>query len=215
LHRFVLFGVAGLAVCLGGIAVAGLVDPQLGSTIVERLMGQSRSLDVSEMSSGRTAIWAEAWAQMMKHPITFLTGYGWEVYMAMPFRYAPHNFYLGMWFDLGIFAVIAFMGVIGSSITNTVRMVPIVRPELRMQFIAYVFGMMSLAAAIMFADLWKPWPYIWVYMAITLRLVGLARETANEPVAQKTVAKPARPLIGAPLPAFHQIGQARPREPAR
>ena len=52
-------------------------------------------------------------------------------------------------------------------------------------------------------------------MAITLRLVGLARETANEPVAQKTVAKPARPLIGAPLPAFHQIGQARPREPAR
>jgi O-antigen ligase len=202
MQRFVAWGVVALVVGAAAIAVASLVDPQIGSTIAERLMGQSRSLDVGEASSGRTAIWAEAFGTMLQNPTTLLTGFGWDVYSVMPFRYAPHNYYLGMWFDLGIFAVGLFVFILARCVLNAYRAVPAANQEIGVQLLAFVFGMLCLAVAIVFADLFRPWAYIWLYVGSVLRLSVIA----HEPAPLKAPAGPATsPLIGAPLPAFHGI----------
>ncbi len=49
---------------------------QIGNTISERLFGQSKSIDMSEASSGRTQIWAELLDRMARTPLSLLTGFG-------------------------------------------------------------------------------------------------------------------------------------------
>ncbi len=109
MQKFVVWGaVAIVGVMFVGL-IAGLVDAQIGNTISERLFGQSKSIDMSEASSGRTQIWGELLERMTRTPLTLLTGFGWDVYYVMPFRYAPHNHYLGTYFDLGIPGVALFL----------------------------------------------------------------------------------------------------------
>jgi O-antigen ligase len=181
--------------------VASLVDPQVGSTITRRLVGQSQSVDVGEVSSGRTAIWTEAIRTMVENPITLLTGYGWDVYAVMPFRYATHNYYLGVWFDLGIVCLALIVFILARSVINAFHAVPAANREVGTQLLAFVFGILGVAVAIFFVDMWRPWAYIWLYVGAILRLSLFALEP--EPVQEK--AQPAAPLIGAPLPAFHRI----------
>jgi len=45
----------------------------------------------------------------------------------------------------------------------------IASPELRRYLIAFVFGMLALAVALFFANLTKPWAYIWMYVGMTSR----------------------------------------------
>src|SRR6186713_1366904 len=72
-----------------------------GNLLAERMLG-SGTADASTVSSGRSDIWATAQAAMVAHPITFITGFGWDVYSSMPFQFATHNHYLHLWFNLGL-----------------------------------------------------------------------------------------------------------------
>jgi O-antigen ligase len=117
---------------------------------------------------------------MMTQPITLLTGFGWAVYYVMPFRYAPHNFYLGMWFDLGIVCVGLIMFIFIRSLLAAYRSIDVAEPDVRDQLLAFVFGVCSLVVAIVFADLFTPWPYIWLYVGVVLKMAVLARSQAEE-----------------------------------
>ncbi|HEV7716636.1 MAG TPA: O-antigen ligase family protein, partial [Steroidobacteraceae bacterium] len=179
-QRFVMLGFATLIGVAFIVLVAGLVDSEIGSTLAERLLGQSGSVDVGEASSGRTGIWAALLQKMMTQPITLLTGFGWAVYYVMPFRYAPHNFYLGMWFDLGIVCVGLIMFIFIRSLLAAYRAVDVAEPDVRDQLLAFVFGVCSLVVAIVFADLFTPWPYIWLYVGVVLKMAVLARSEADD-----------------------------------
>ena len=61
---------------------------------------------MNEASSGRTEIWLNLLATMFASPITFITGFGWDVYWSMPFRFSPHNHYLALWFNLGLVGLV-------------------------------------------------------------------------------------------------------------
>ena len=37
-----------------------------------------------------------------QQPITFITGFGWDVYWSLPFQFSPHNHYFSLWFNLGL-----------------------------------------------------------------------------------------------------------------
>lgn len=185
-ERFVLLWI-GLAV-LGLLAalIASLMDPQIAGILSERLLGTSRSIDITEASSGRTAIWAEALERMMQTPTSFLTGLGWYSYNVMPFRYAPHNYYLGLGFDLGIFAVGLVVTIFARCMLEAYRAVEQAPAALRAQLLAFVFGLMCLAVSIFFADLFKPWAYIWMYVGTILKgalLVQEGRATVAAPEA--------------------------------
>ena len=211
-QRLAMFGVVALVGVVLAIAVAGLLDPQIGNVISERLFGQSKAYDMGEASSGRTAIWAEAISRMARSPMSFLSGFGWDVYSVMPFRYAPHNHYLGMWFDLGVPGLALFVFLLSRIVSTVRRAVPAADEETRPHLIAFVFGMLALAIAIVFADLFDPWSYIWLYVGVMLRMAVLVRATADEytPSALHTAELPLRVIRDAPGP-FGGTLAGRPR----
>jgi O-antigen ligase len=180
-----------------------LVDPHIGGTIVDRLTGQSSSIDAGEMSSGRLDIWAGALKRMLETPGTFIWGFGWDVYSTMPFRYAAHNTYLLLWFELGLTGVMTFIFILGRATRAAFYAIDFAKdPQLHAQFIAFVFGFLMLAIAMAFADLITPWPYIWLYVGLLLKLCIHVQEEARESfkplrVAQVPSRQVARPMHGA------------------
>jgi O-antigen ligase len=190
LRRFIAFGFAAVIVAVLAIFVASLVDPTIGSTLLDRVLGQSRSIDVGDASSGRTALWKDVFDRMLDTPLSFLTGFGWDAYWVMPFRYAPHNYYVGMWFDLGVIGVGLFAAIVARASLAVLRAIPLADPQTRQQLLAFAFGVPILMVTIIFADLYKPWPYIWLYFGILLRMATLVRAEAVE---------------SAPAPAFAQV----------
>jgi O-antigen ligase len=199
------------------LAVASLADPHIGDVVSDRLMGQSKSYDIGDASSGRTQIWAELLSRMVRAPITFLTGFGWDVYSVMPFRYAPHNHYLGTWFDLGIIGLMLFVSILATIMVTVYRSIPMAGDESRPHLLAFMFGMLSLVVAIVFADLFDPWSYIWLYVGMLLRMAVLVRQGAEAPVADLVTVEPLRVAsVGAPAfrdgrSAFGGVLAGRPR----
>jgi hypothetical protein len=173
---------AGGALAFGSIVLvltfATLAVPSLGDTVMDRLLGQSTAIDVGEASSGRTAIWFEVVERMMAAPVTLISGYGWDAYSVMPFRYAAHNHYLNLWFNLGVIGVGAFVLILRYAIVTARDAVPVAGEEERRYLIAFVFGILSLCVAIFFTNIPSPWLYIWIYIGVTMRMAVLAREEA-------------------------------------
>jgi O-antigen ligase len=182
-----------------GVIIASLLDPQIAGVLSERLLGTSRSVDLGEASSGRTAIWAEAIGRMLQTPTSFLTGLGWNSYYVMPFRYAPHNYYLGLCFDLGIFAVALVVMILARGVIEAYRAVERAPAELRAQLLAFIFGILCLAVTIFFADLFRPWAYIWLYVGAILKGAMLVHEGRASVVASAAAAPEPSIVRGVPI----------------
>jgi hypothetical protein len=175
------------------IAVTGLFVPYVADVVGSRLLGQSTSIDIGEVSSGRTNIWANAVSHMLAQPITLLTGFGWYVYDTM-FVYATHNYYLNLWFNLGLVAVGAFLGLLYQAVSTARRAALATSdPQMRREMIAFIFGTLALAVSLVFANLTKPWAYIWIYFGVTLRAAVdvLEHRKGRAPVPGTDPAKPA------------------------
>ena len=153
-----------------------------GNLLAERMLGAG-SADVGTVSSGRSDIWATALAAMVAHPITFITGFGWEVYSSMPFQFATHNHYLQLWFNLGLVGLIGGSYLLFSSIARARRASLQAAPPYRGQLIAFVLGGVGVATAVFFVNLHQPWYYFWMYAGVVMRLVLLVqRKPAKVPV---------------------------------
>jgi O-antigen ligase len=158
------------------LLVVVLLEPHIGATLSDRLLGQSTSMDVDEVSSGRTQIWSAAVGMMMRTPITLFTGFGWDTYAVMPFHFATHNHYLSLWFELGIPGVAALVFILAYVIVIARRALDTAGEDLRPHLIAFICGMLSLSIALMFGNMVNPWPYVWIYIGIGTRVAMLARE---------------------------------------
>jgi hypothetical protein len=179
---------------LGALILFVLVmsTSQYGALLSERIIGQSSSIDANEASSGRTEIWAELLTTMMKQPVTFITGYGWNVYNSMPFNFSPHNHYLALWFNLGLLGLVAGGALLFGAIRRARQASFRAQPPLRGQLIAYVLGTTALTTAVFFVDLHKPWIYFWMYSGVAMRL-ALAVNEAPAPIqVESVVRKPVR-----------------------
>jgi hypothetical protein len=138
--------------------------------IAERVLTQTGSIDLSDASSGRTEIWSGAIAKMLSAPVTLFTGFGWNAYSSFPFRYAPHNHYLGLWFNLGLVGLISGAVVLFYAIGLAKRASDRAAPALREALISFVIGAIALCTAIFFVDLHVPWPYFWAYAGLAMRI---------------------------------------------
>lgn len=188
MQRLLLWSIAGFFVVLLFAFATGYID-----LLQERVIGQT-FVTRGDASSGRTEIWEQAVNRMMGTPLSMLTGFGWFAYESMGFRYATHNHYLLLWFNIGIAGVIAFLMILWDLYrTNRTAARVTSDPELRSYCMAAVFGLMGLAIAIFFVNLFKPWPYIWAFFGISARLAAfaLAEKKASEPVAVKSRMRPA------------------------
>jgi len=157
---------------LGSLAVLVVVlsFSQYGGLLTERVFGQSANIDATYATSGRTEIWTDLFAAMAQEPVTFVTGFGWNVYWSMPFHYSPHNHYFALWFNLGLVGLITGCYLLFGSIARARRASLHAEPEQRRQLIAYVVGGVALCGAVFFVDLHDPWVYFWMYAGVVTRL---------------------------------------------
>jgi O-antigen ligase len=192
---------AGGALVLGAgvlvVAFAIVVDPSIGQTVMDRLFGQSTAMDMTEASSGRTAIWLDVVRKMMAEPITLFTGYGWDVYSAMPFRYAAHNHYLNLWFNLGVVGVAAFVFLLRQVVVTARAAIPVAEDEDRKQLLAFVFGIVAFSIAAFFTNIYGPWLYLWIYIGAAMRIAVQAMESAPAQSPQ-TIEVPIAPVVVRP-----------------
>jgi hypothetical protein len=168
------------------VLVVFLSFSRFGGLLTERLLGQSTSIDATEVSSGRTEIWTGLLATMFAHPITFITGFGWNVYWSMPFRFSPHNHYLALWFNLGLVGLFTGCYLLFGAIARARRASLVAAPPARGQLMAFTIGAIALCGAVFFVDLYEPWYYFWMYTGVVTRMVYCVETTeAPLPVAQR------------------------------
>jgi O-antigen ligase len=204
-----LIGVTGVVLAAG---LAALLMPDLLQVFAQRLFNQSMAFSMSEASSGRTTIWVRTLDTMMAHPITLLTGFGWDVYHTM-FELVTHNYYLDQWFGLGLIGLFSFLTIQYQTVLTALRAIAAENGPLRPYMIAFVFGMLGLAVCIFFGNLDKPWSYVWVYVGFTLRAAANAVDKAERPVetparaAPQPVVRPRKPSVS--LHSRRTVGELR------
>ena len=147
-----------------------------GGLLNERVFGQTGDIDAVEASSGRTEIWANLFMTMVHAPITFITGFGWDVYWSFAFRFSPHNHYFALWFNLGLVGLITGAYLLFSAIGRARRASLEAEPAVRRQLIAFVIGGTALCGAVFFVELHDPWIYFWMYTGVVMRLTLCAQE---------------------------------------
>ncbi len=102
-------------------------------------------------------------------------------------------------------------------IVRTARsVVSLADDETRPHLVAFVFGMLALLISIVFADLFDPWSYIWLYVGASMRIAVLVREGAEEKElsvrdAPLKVAQVHGPALGEARSPFGGVLAGRPR----
>jgi len=163
--------IAGWVMAALVVLVVVMSFSQYGGLLTERVFGQTGNIDATEASSGRTEIWLNLFATMAQQPITFITGFGWDVYWSFPFRFSPHNHYFSLWFNLGLVGLVTGCYLLFSSISRARRASQVAEPGVRRQLIAFVIGGISLCGAVFFVELHDPWVYFWMYAGTVMRMV--------------------------------------------
>ncbi|MEO8062077.1 MAG: O-antigen ligase family protein [Pseudomonadota bacterium] len=163
---------------LGSLALFVIVlsFSKYGGLLSERVFGTSGNIDANEASSGRTEIWANLFMTMFDAPITFITGFGWDVYWSFPFRFSPHNHYFALWFNLGLVGLFTGAYLLFTAIGRARRASFEADPAVRRYFIAFVIGGTALCGAVFFVELHEPWVYFWMYTGVVMRLTLCAQE---------------------------------------
>lgn len=185
---------------MGGVAVAGavavvvlpFVAARYGSLLMSRFIGDSSSVDMVDVSSGRLDIWAGAFAVMAQSPLTFLSGFGWNVYSSMPFRLAPHNHYVALWFELGLVGLVCGTALLVLAARAALNAVPLVSNQYRGVMMSFAIGTLAIAIATFFVDLYTPWLWFWAYAGLVMRIAVNARSNVRAQVSDsETVGRPA------------------------
>jgi O-antigen ligase len=159
-----------------------IVSLSFGDLLYERVVAGFSSKDMGGTSSGRTEIWATAIEMMFQHPQTLLTGFGWNAYWIMPFRYSPHNYYLAQWFNLGLVGLICSVLLLVIPVRTAMRSFAVAPIHLKIPLAGFVVSTLAYATATFFVDLYVPWIYFWAYTGVSMRLAMIARESAPLPV---------------------------------
>jgi hypothetical protein len=176
-------GWSGASVFVAALALILATLAGYGHLFYDRFVDQSTMTDGFHLSSGRTVIWSALLAKMFENPVSLITGYGWDTYRIMrEFRFAPHNTYLGLYFELGLFG----LGLMTLAFSNMLRIarkaVTGNTPDSDWLIMAFIFGFFMVLVGMFFVELHGPWIFIWAYAGACLRL---ALTTAELPVPGK------------------------------
>jgi hypothetical protein len=152
------------------------VSIKFGGILTERITELILSPGTS--SYERTYIWQPILDSMMAHPVALITGFGWDAYEAMGFVFAVHSHYLWLWFELGIIGLGSYLMVITQLLMTARRAAGIASDETARYLIAYIYGIVAVSCAVLFALLFRPWLYIWAYSALAMRMAVIVMQTA-------------------------------------
>jgi len=197
--------VAGWALGTLVLVVLFLSLSPYGGLLSERVLGQTTNIDATEASSGRTEIWVNLFAAMAQKPVTFITGYGWDVYWTFAFRFSPHNHYFSLWFNMGLVGLFSGSYLLFSAINRAWRASLVADPRLRRFFIAFVIGTIAVCGAVFFVELYSPWMYFWMYAGTVMRMVMSVQPAAvtrpvleRRPLRQRSTVRDSHGWLGRP-----------------
>ena len=190
-HKLVM-AVAGSLVA-AVLAVGGAFALGFGDLLYHRMLGSAaQSSDLGGLSSGRTIIWAHVIEVMLEHPLTLLTGFGWNAYSTMPFRWATHNHYLWEWFNLGLIGLVCSVLLLVLPIRVALSASRVADAATRPHLMGFVVGTTALAVGVFFVNLYSPWLYVWAYVGIVMRIaVNVAEQRVTAPASVRAAAAPA------------------------
>jgi hypothetical protein len=180
------------AAAIGAVILAivlPIMASKYGLLLFNRLVDDSTNSNLAGASSGRLEIWAGALAVMTDSPLSFLTGFGWDAYNAMPFRYATHNHYLALWFDLGLVGLFCGVAVLVGSIGIAGRAAPTASTANRAILIAFAIGALAITIAAFFVNLFTPWLWFWAYAGLALRIAANSQRIAHSATAKAVTSK--------------------------
>ena len=177
--------------------------------LIERFTGVS-TVSASDVSSGRTIIWAQAYEALSANPMYFLTGVGWYTWFFSGMELGPHNQYLSIYFELGLIGLLSYLVIIWTIARAPLQALKKAPARDRAVLLAPVFSVSILAVGMLFEALGVPWIFLWTYFALSLRTVVALRESrlAGSPAdSAANGAEPLRRKLGTMIPARH--GPAR------
>lgn len=189
--KLVMAVASSLAVAVLALAVAYSLG--FGDLLDRRMLGSAvKSSDLSGLSSGRTDIWASVMEVMLENPLTLLTGFGWNAYAAMPFRWATHNHYLWAWFNLGVPGLVCSVLLLVVPIKVALSASRVANAAIRPHLMGFVVGITAVAVALFFVNLYSPWLYVWAYIGIVMRIaVNVTEQPVTAPARVSAAAAPA------------------------
>jgi hypothetical protein len=178
--------------CVIAVLIIAAATGNYADMLQERLIGQTFVNTGGDATSGRSEIWETAFTRMMDSPWSLLTGFGWFAYESMGFRFATHNSYLLLWFNLGLIGLIAFILILAQIFRTTCKAVRIASPRVRPHLMGLAVGVVALAIAIFFVNLFGAWFYIWALLGLGTRL-AVNELAAGKAVQSMDVDAPALP----------------------
>jgi O-antigen ligase len=183
LGRVLVFGI--VASLFVAVVVVALSD-SYSALLQERLIGLTFSGNAADASSGRTEIWEALIERMMESPWSLVTGFGWDAYAYMGFDYAPHNTYLGTWFNLGLPGLVAFFLVLGCVLAAVRSGVQACSEEHRGLFIGMWVGFVAVCGSVFFVEMHRGWIFFWAYAGIVARGALWSSTFANVAGAERS-----------------------------
>lgn len=178
------------------IPVMAFVSIRFGDILVSRVVEMFH--DPGTSGDERLYIWRPVFDRMMANPLAMVSGFGWATYEVMGFIYSAHNYYLLLWFELGIVGLGSYLLLIRSLVITARRAAGHASGEMQAYLIAFIYGIVGICGAILFSVIYRPWLYAWMYFGLTMRMAVLvAQQTAvKEPtgarVASAAAARVAR-----------------------
>lgn len=186
-------GAIAVLACAG---VATLYFAGYGDLLYERTVGLTTQGTSSHITSGRTYIWGTTINKMFEQPVSLITGYGWDAYRQFrDFRYAPHNTYLNLYFELGVVGLVLVL----LSFVNVLRTARVgfrkADSDAAAMLFAFIFGLLGILVAIFFVDIYSPWLFVWAYVGTAMRLAVMQKEsTASRATENVRFATPVRAI---------------------
>jgi len=166
----VAFALAALVI-VSPLAVGVLYFAGFGDLFYERFIELSTTGNSWSVSSGRTEIWGGALSKMFDHPLSIITGYGWDTYsQAFYFRYAPHNTYLKFFFELGTIGLLLILLTLANILRVARLALAQAESDRAIMIFAFVFGFLGILIAILFVDITRPWILIWAFVGVMMRV---------------------------------------------
>jgi O-antigen ligase len=165
-----------------GVAVLVIVAVSLvyGHELWTRFVGLSSRVDSGEATSGRTEFWSATLGTMMERPHSFIIGFGWNSYWDIStLGRLPHNQYLTYWFTTGLLGLSAFLLLLWLMLRAALRSGSNASPPIGLHLAGFVAGLLALAGAMFFVELFAPWPYVWAYAGLAMCMANASSVRAG------------------------------------
>ena len=174
-RRYISGRAIAIASIVGGLVLLimlPIIASRYGFLLFSRVVEDSTSSNLAGASSGRLEIWSTAFAVMAQSPLSFITGFGWNAYDAMPFRYNTHNHFVTLWFDLGLVGVICGAVLLFMSMKIAMRATHYALQAYRPVLMAFAIGALAITIATFFVNLYTPWLWFWAYAGLAMRIAA-------------------------------------------